>query len=186
MNRIVVVIVAVFLGSASWLILTSQRDQQSRRRDTEASGAPLFEVRVITPVSNRPLAGLFGFFTGEQQFDSQSPGATAAVGHSGRLEFAARGWALSIAFDPDARIGRDTTLESDFLLDERPRLRCRPDSPPVGEIEWRAVPGETQAHGTFYLELATCENAQTGNVIEWPNAPLTVTGRFDGVPRRSL
>ncbi len=37
--------------------------------------------------------------------------------------------------------------------------------------------------GRFQLELAICENVETGKVIEWPPAPLTVRGSFAGVPQ---
>jgi hypothetical protein len=35
----------------------------------------------------------------------------------------------------------------------------------------------------FLVELATCENADSRKTIEWPPAPLTVRGNFEGLPQ---
>jgi hypothetical protein len=36
--------------------------------------------------------------------------------------------------------------------------------------------------GRFLVELAACKNAESGKAIEWPPAPLTVRGSFNGLP----
>jgi hypothetical protein len=33
------------------------------------------------------------------------------------------------------------------------------------------------------MQLAICENAETGKTVNWPAAPLVVRGRFAGLPR---
>ena len=48
--------------------------------------------------------------------------------------------------------------------------------------------------GRFLVELARCENAETGKVLDteaggnpgdaWPSAPLTLRGNFAGLPQR--
>ena len=42
--------------------------------------------------------------------------------------------------------------------------------------------GSDKIVGRFLIELATCKNAESGKAIEWPAAPLTVSGSFVGTP----
>jgi hypothetical protein len=53
----------------------------------------------------------------------------------------------------------------------------------VGYLHATARAGPDVLDGRFLVELATCENAETGKVIKWPPAPLTVRGKFEGLPR---
>jgi hypothetical protein len=44
--------------------------------------------------------------------------------------------------------------------------------------------GADEFSGHFLVELPTCENAESGKVLEWPPAPPTVRGSFDRLPHR--
>ncbi len=64
------------------------------------------------------------------------------------------------------------------------RLRCRPAAGATGYLNTTRV-GSDKLNGSFLVELATCENTETGKVIDWPPAPLTVRGSFKELPQGS-
>ena len=47
-------------------------------------------------------------------------------------------------------------------------------------LGWQSA-GSGELDGRFLVGLATCENAGTGKAIEWPPAPLTLRGGFEGL-----
>ena len=68
------------------------------------------------------------------------------------------------------------------LAEKQRRLRCRPADRASGYLRTTTRAGSDDLDGRFLVELATCENVETGKVIEWPPAPLTVRGSFKGLP----
>ncbi len=52
----------------------------------------------------------------------------------------------------------------------------------MGYLHATTRAGSDELDGRFLIELATCENAETGKIIEWPSAPLTVRGSFESLP----
>jgi len=148
------------------------------------SGSPAFDVRVVKPLLARPLFGLFGVLPStDLGFDHTSPGAGFSRVGRDRLELNAQGWDLSIETDGDGNVAPGTRLVFTLELGGRDQtLRCRPAVPAIGYLRNSTQAGSDEAGGRFHFELATCENARTGKVIEWPPAPLTVLGSFDRLP----
>lgn len=150
---------------------------------------PSFEVLVVKPRSARPLFGIlpdgiFGLPPSVLRFDHASPGAEAVVVEPGRLEFRAEGWHLRVEIDGDGGIAPGTRLMFPLELAERDlTLCCRPADRAAGHLRTTPRSGSDQLDGDFLIQLATCENAATGKVIEWPPSALTVRGRFAGLPR---
>ena len=158
--------------------------------DTSRQG-PSFEVHVMKPRRARFLFGilpnnleakLLGGGAGELRFDHTSPGAEiGSVGHD-RLELRAGGWDLLIETDGKGGIAPGTRLLFPLERADRPRrLRCRPADRATGYLRTTRA-GSGKLDGRFLVELATCEDAVTGEVLEWPPAPLTVRGSFAGLP----
>jgi len=158
----------------------------------KTSGSPWFEVHVVRPRSALPLFGilpepltkrLLGE-TGDLGFDHASRGAEiGSVAHD-RLALSADGWDLSIETHGEGRIAPGTRLVFPLALGGRQvKLRCRPAAHATGYLRTTPRAGDDEFGGRFLVKLATCENVATGKVIEWPPAPLTVRGRFEGLPR---
>ena len=183
-----IVVALALLAGLVWL--GSRPDEPVGASVSETSRGPSFEVRVEKPRLARPLGGIFPtkleaklFGGGELRFDHASRGAqVGSVGHD-RLELRADGWNLLIEADGEGRIAPGTHLVFPILLAERQRtLRCRPADGAVGYLHAAARAGSDHLDGRFLVELATCENAETGRAIEWPPAPLTLRGSFAGLP----
>jgi hypothetical protein len=182
-----VVIALALLACFVWLI--SRPDEPPAVSVSDTSRGPSFEVRVEKPRVNRFLFGILPtgleeklFGNGELRFDHTSRGAgSGSVGHD-RLELRADGWHLYLEIDGEGKIAPGTRLVFPILLAERQRtLRCRPADPASGYLRTAARAGSDVLAGRFLVELATCENAETGKVIEWPQSPLTVSGSFEGL-----
>jgi hypothetical protein len=158
---------------------------------SETSRGPSFEVHVVMPRSALPLFGILpeplaARLDGtprEVGFDHASRGAEiGSVGHD-RLELSADGWDLSIETDGEGRIAPGTRLVFPLALGGRQvKLRCRPAGRGIGYLRTTTRAGADELGGRFLVKLATCENAGSGKTIEWPPAPLTVRGRFEGLP----
>lgn len=138
---------------------------------------PLFGI-LPTKLEEKLEAG------GKRRFDHTSRGArVGSVGHYG-LELSAGGWNLLIETDGEGHVTLETHLVYTMILAEKQRrLRCRPaaDGSP-GYLRTTRQAGSNVLDDRFLVELATCENVETGKVIEWPPAPLTVCGNFVGLP----
>ena len=168
-------------------------DEPVRASVSETSRGPSFEVHVEKPRLARFLFGILPtkleaklFGNGgylETAFDHTSRGAEiGSVGHD-RLELRADGWDLLIETDGEGGGTPGTRLVFPIELAERQRrLRCRPADRAVGYLRTTTRAGSDVLDGRFLVELATCENAETGKAIEWPPAPLTLRGRFGGLP----
>jgi hypothetical protein len=119
----------------------------------------------------------------ELRFDQASRGAqTGSIDHN-RIELSADGWNLSIETDGAGRVAPGTHLVFPLGLGGRQvKLRCRPADPGIGHLQTTTRPGSDDLGGSFLVELATCQNADSGRAIEWPPAPLTLSGSFEGLP----
>lgn len=171
---------------ACLVVLRSRPDQPVAANVSDTSRGPSFEVHVVKPLSARPLFGLLGLLgllpDGELRFDHTSRGAEIrSVGHD-RLELSAEGWELFIEIDGEGRVAPGTRLVFPLELGGRQvKLRCRPADPGIGHLQTTTRAGSDELGGRFLVELATCQNAESGKAIEWPPAPLTVRGSFEGL-----
>ena len=140
-----------------------------------------FLFGILTAVEEK-LFGNGGYL--ETAFGHASGGAQVGGGAPDRLELRAEGWDLLIETDDGGGVSPGTRLVFPILLAERQRtLRCRPAARPVGYLHAVARANSDLLDGSFVVELAACENAETGKAIEWPPAPHTVRGSFAGLPR---
>lgn len=174
------IIALALLACLVWLGLRPNEPVVESISDT--SRGPLFEVNVVKPRIARPL---FGLLPDEKlRFDHTSRGAeTGSVEHD-RLELRADGWDLFIETDGEGRVAPGTHLVFPLTLGGRQvRLSCRPADRATGYLNTTARAGSDKLDGSFLVELATCQNAESGKAIEWPPAPLTVSGSFEGLPQ---
>ncbi len=154
------------------------------------SQGPLFEFRVVKPRLARPLLGILPTKLeeklepgGELRFDHSNPGIKIGNVGPNRLELSADGWGLFIETDREGKVAPGTHLVYTMMLAEKQRrLRCRSADGSPGYLRTTTRTGSGELDGRFLIELATCENVETGKVIEWPPAPLTVRGSFAGLP----
>jgi len=186
---LIIIPALALLACLVWLV--SRPDEPVTSSVSGTSRSSSFEVHVEKPRIDRFLGGILPtkleaklLGGGELRFDHTSRGARiGSVGHN-RLELSADGWDLFIETDGEGRVAPGTRLVFPIELAEKQRtLRCRPADGAVGYLHATARAGPDVLDGRFLVELATCENAETGKVIEWPPAPLTVRGRFEGLPR---
>lgn len=154
---------------------------------SDTSQGPSFEVRVVMPRAGLPLGGILpdwvvkkhSLTPRELRFDHTSPGAKIGRVEPKRLEFSADGWELLIESDGEGRIASGTHLVfSTGLGGRHVRLDCRPAEPATGYLRTTARAGAERLDGRFLVKLATCKNAGSDKTIEWPPAPLTVSGSF--------
>ena len=184
------IIIAALALLACLVVLRSRPDEPAAASVSDTSRGRSFEVRVEKPRLARPLFGILPakleaklLGGGELRFDHTSRGAEiGSVGHD-RLELRADGWDLLVETDGEGGVAPGTRLVFPMELAERQRsLRCRPADRASGYLRTTARAGSGELDGHFLVELATCENAETGKAIEWPPAPLTVRGSFEGLP----
>ena len=155
-------------------------------RPDEPPAAGSFEVRVERPLSARPLGGLFGLIPPDDlAFNHASRGAAIGVVGHDRLELRAEGWDFSIEIDGEGRVAPGTRLVFPRWLERGGRpvtLRCRPDDhaqqlrarllrkftrgdQPTGGVGYLRITtpaGADEFSGHFLVELATCENVESG------------------------
>jgi hypothetical protein len=183
------IIIALALR-ACLVVIGSRPDEPVAPGASETSRGPSFEVLVLKPLSARPLFGILPTELeakltgdGELRFDNASLGAEiGSVGHD-RLELSADGWELYIETDGEGRVAQGTHLVFPVVLaDKLRRLRCRPADRASGYLRTAARADSDELDGRFLVKLASCVNARTGKTIDWPPAPLTVRGSFEGLP----
>jgi hypothetical protein len=169
---------------ACLIVLRSRRDEPVAASVSDKSQGPSFQVHVVRPLSARPLFGLFGLLPdNELRFDHTSRGAEIGSAGQDRLELRADGWDLFIETDGEGRVAPVTRLVFPIELGGRQvRLSCRPADRVTGYLRTTTRAGSDELDGNFLVELATCKNADSGKAIEWPPAPLTVSGSFAGLP----
>ncbi len=151
-----------------------------------SSSDPAFVVQIIRPRLGLPLGGilppqLFGL---EAHLGFESTNAGASIGSVGprRLELGADGWDLVLVLDADGRVTPETQVVFELMFEERLRkVRCRPGDPAVGRFS-TGLPESGELSGSFDVELARCEDANTGKPLGWPTKPLLLHGSFDRLP----
>jgi hypothetical protein len=188
---LIIIALALVACLACLIWLGSRPDEPVAESASDTSRGPSFEVRVVMPRSGLPLGGILpdslvkklDGTPRELRFDHTSPGAKiGSVGHD-RLELSADGWELFIETDGEGRVAPGTHLVFPTGLGGRQvRLYCRPADRATGYLRTTTRAGSDELGGRFLVELATCKNAESGKAIEWPPAPLTVRGSFEGLP----
>ena len=191
-------LIVVALGLLACLFLIGWQEDEPHdlfgAGGSESSRGPSFEVRVVVPrlglafggILPDPLEERFGFTPRELRFDAASPGAEIGAVASGRIALRGDGWDLTVETDGEGRIAPGTRLVlATALGGSEITLRCQPADPATGHLRTTPRAGANELGGTFLVELAACADAETGKDLEWPPAPLTVTGSFDRLPRDS-
>jgi hypothetical protein len=138
------------------------------------------------------------------RFGHASPGAKiGSVAHD-RLELSADGWDLLVVTNGQGAVAPGTRLVFPIeIAEKRWTLRCRPADQAVGYFQATTRPSMSQSKssnvlasdvldGRFLIELAKCEDAATGKILDkeaggnpgdaWPSQPLTLRGSFAGLP----
>ncbi len=152
-----------------------------------SSSGPTFMVQIIRPRLGLPLGGilppqLFGF-EAHLGFESTSAGATIGSVVPGRFELGADDWDLVLVLDADRRVAPETQVVFELMFQERlQRVRCRPGDPAIGTLSTTALAESGELSGSFDIELARCEHADTGQSLGWPSEPLVLHGSFDRLP----
>jgi hypothetical protein len=182
-----------------WLISRPERRDVATVTDTSHGAS--FEVNVEKPRTDRAFFGILPtkveaklFGVGELRFDQASPGAKVGTVAPNHLELSADGWDLLIETDGgDGRITQGTRLMFPIEIAEKLwTLRCRPADRATGYLHANRRAGSDELDGRFLVELARCEDAATGKILDteagaspghaWPSAPLTLSGSFAGLP----
>jgi hypothetical protein len=173
------------------VLLRPRPDEPVGASVSQTSSGAAFEVRVRMPRLGLPFGGLLPDWLvtrmdgtpRELRFDHASRDAGVGSVGQDRLELRAEGWDFLIETDGEGRITPGTHLVFPLGLGGRKvRLRCRPAERANGYLHAATRAVSDELDGTFLVELATCENAESGKAIEWPPAPLTVSGSFKGLP----
>jgi hypothetical protein len=190
-----IIVAAALLAGLAWLVWLKSRpnalDETAGDRLLDTSQGPAFEVRVIVPRGGLPLGGILPDWVvkkhhltpRELQFDDSSPGARIGKVEHDRLELSADDWEFFIETDGEGQVAPETHLVFPTGLGGRQvRLNCQPADRATGYLRTAARAGPDELSGRFFVELATCKNAESGKTINWPPAPLTVRGLFVGPP----
>ena len=188
-------LIIIALALLACLVLLGLRqdepDETIAESVSDTSRGPSFEVRVIMPRSGLPLGGILpdalvkklDGTPSELRFDHASRGAQIGSVGPDRLELRADGWDLFIETDGEGRVAPETRLVFPLGLGGRQvRLNCRPADRAAGYLSTTPRAGSDELGGRFLVELATCKNAESGKTTNWPPAPLTVRGSFEGLP----
>jgi hypothetical protein len=181
------------LVGLTWLV--SRPDEPVTPSVSDTSQGPSFEVSIERPRMDRPFGGILPttlegkLFGGELRFDHASRGAKIGIVGPNRIELSADGWDLLIETDGEGRIAPGTRLMFPIEMAEKQwTLRCRPADRAVGYLHATTRAGSGVLDGRFLVELARCEDAKTGKILDteaggnpgdaWPSAPLTLRGSF--------
>lgn len=180
-----------------WQLSRPERTDVASVTDTFQS--PSFEVNVEKPRTDRAFFGILPtkveaklFGVGELRFDQASRGARIGSVEPHHVELSADGWELLIETDGEGRITQGTRLVFPIEIAEKLwTLRCRPADLSNGYLHTNTRAGSNVLDGRFLVELARCEDAKTGKILDteaganpgqaWPSAPLTLSGRFAGL-----
>ncbi len=152
-----------------------------------SSSGPAFVVQIIRPRLGLPLGGilppqLFGL-EAQLGFESTSPGASVGSVGPGRVELGADDWDLALVVDAEGRVSPETRVAFELVFEERRRrVRCRPGDPAMGRLSTTVLAESGELSGSFDIELARCEDANTGESLGWPSEPLLLHGSFDRLP----
>ena len=152
-----------------------------------SSPGPAFVVQIIRPRLGLPLGGivppqLFGL-EAHLGFESTSAGASIGSVGPGRLELGADDWDLVLVLDADGQVTPETQVVFELMFEEQlRRVRCRPGDPAIGTLSTTSLAESGEHTGSFDIELARCEHADTGQPLGWPPQPLVLHGSFDRLP----
>ncbi len=152
-----------------------------------SSPDPAFVVQIIRPRLGLPLGGIlppqiFGL-EAHLGFDSASAGASIGSIEPGRIEFGSDDRDLKLVLGVDGRVTPESQVVFEFIFRERlRRVRCRPADPAVGTLRITSLPESGELSGNFDIEIARCNDAETGTPLGWPSQPLVLHGSFDGLP----
>jgi hypothetical protein len=152
-----------------------------------SSSGPTFVVQIIRPRLGLPAGGilppqLFGL-EAHLGFESSSAGASIGSVGPGCVELGADDWELILVLDPDRQPTPETQVAFELMFEERlQRVRCRPGDPAVGTVSTTELAESGELSGSFDVELARCEYADTGEPLGWPAKPLVLHGSFDRLP----
>lgn len=191
-----IIIALALLSCLVWLVWLGSRpdepDESVAESVSDTPRSPSFEVRVRMPRSGLPLGGILpDWFVKkldgtprELRFDHTSGGAQIGSVGQDRVEFRADGWELFVETDGEGRIAPGTHLTFPLGLGgRRMRLDCRPADRATGHLRATTRAGSDVLGGRFLVELATCKDVESGMTTNWPPAPLTVRGSFNGLPQ---
>jgi len=193
---VVVLTLLVCVVCAVWFL--SRSNESVGVSVSGTSRVPVFAVNVQRPRSDRPFFGILptmleAKLLGELRFDYASHGARIGSVTPDHLELSADGWDLLVETDTEGKVTPATRLVFPIEIAERKySLRCRPADPANGYLHATTRPGFDVLDGRFLVELAKCENAETGKILDteaggdpgqaWPSSPLTLRGSFQGLP----
>ena len=152
-----------------------------------SSSGPAFVVQIIRPRLGLPLGGilppqLFGL---EEHLGFELTSAGASIGSvgPGGFELGADDWDLVLVLDADRRVTPETQVVFELMFEERlQRVRCLPGDPAIGTLSTTALAESGELSGSFDIELARCEHADTGQPLGWPPRPIVLHGSFDQLP----
>jgi hypothetical protein len=196
-TSLIIIIALALLASLVWFV--SRPDEPDAASGSDTSGGASFEVRVEKPRMDRFLGGILPIkieeklLGGELRFNQASRGARVGSVAQDRLELGADGWELLIETDGEGRLAPATHLVFPIEIAEKQyTLRCRPADAANGYLRSTTRAGSDVLDGSFLVELANCENAATGKILDteaggrpgqaWPSSPLTLRGSFNGLP----
>ena len=150
-----------------------------------SSSDPAFVVQIIRPRLGLPLGGIVSpqLFGLEAHLGFESTSAGAAIGSvgPGRLELGADDWDLVLVLDDDGQVTPETQVVFELLFEERlRRVRCRPGDPAIGTASTTALVQSGELSGSFDIDLARCEYADTGTPSVGRRSPSSSTGASTG------
>jgi hypothetical protein len=190
-KRSLIIIALVLLAALACVFWFARRSDPVDAIINNKSNGPSFAVRVVVPRLGRPFAGILPDWVvkkmdatpGELGFGHTSPGAKAGNVTPNRVELSADGWDVFIEAGGDGKISSGTRVTlATGLGGNQVTLRCRPADRPVGYFRTNTRTGSGVLDGQFNVELADCENADSGKATSWPPAPLVLRGSFAGLP----
>lgn len=191
-SLIVIALLLLLLAGLVWLMTRpDQTDELLAETISDTSGGPSFEVRVVMPRSSLPFGGILpdalvkkmDGTPRELRFDHTSTGAEIGNVEHNHVELRADNWTIVVETDDEGRITPLTHVAFPIDLGGRQlKLDCRPAEPATGSLSTITREGSDKLFGRFVVEVVTCKNAESGKTTNWPPAPLTVSGRFNGLP----
>lgn len=197
-TSLIVIIALALLACLVWLGL--RPDERDVASNSNTSRSLSFEVNVEKPRMDRFLFGILPtklegklLGGGELRFDHTSRGARVGNVEQNRLELGADGWNLFIEINGEGRVAQGTHLVFPIEIAEKLwTLRCRPAESATGYLRTTTRAGSDVLDGSFQVELATCGDAETGEILDteaggrpgdaWPSSPLTLSGSFESLP----
>jgi hypothetical protein len=189
---LIVIVLALFAflaGVVWWASRRAAPEDIFAENNLDSYRSPSFEFRVVVPRLARPFGGILPDWVvrkldatpGELHFNHADRGAYIERVGPDRVELKSDDWDFYLEADAAGRVTSSTRFVFPLALGGRHvRLQCRPAEPPNGALNTTKRTGSDVLGGRFVVELAHCENADSGKPIEWPASPLTVSGSFIG------